>query len=104
VHGGGERVDHRLVAFLRSAELDDAGERGLERDGELRPAEFFGVAVPQRGPLAPPTVETSVAPAVVSSFPGEPSSPSSLPTTALKPRSMFVPWSASPIAASSCVR
>jgi hypothetical protein len=60
--------------------------------------------VPHSGPLAPPTVETSVAPAVISSFPGVSSTPFSFSTTAAKPRSMFVPWSASPIAASSCVR
>src|SRR5689334_9305086 len=61
-------------------------------------------AVPHSGPLAPPTVETSVEPAVVRSLPGGASSPSSFATTAVKPRSMLVPWSASPIAASSCVR
>ena len=61
--------------------------------------------VPNRGPLAPPTVETNVIPTLVRSAPavgGRLSS--SAATAAFMPRSMFDPWSASPIAASSSVR
>ena len=52
-----------------------------------------------------PTVETSVMPTVLSRAPmSSPSNPSSFATAAFMPRSMFVPWSASPIAESSRVR
>ena len=63
-------------------------------------------AVPQSGPLAPPTVETSVLPGQDEQPPGRdaPSCPASALPTASKPRSMFTPWSPSPIAASSWVR
>ena len=77
---GRERVDHRLVARLGGAELDDAGERRVERGGERRrrraPARRRargrrgGAPMPHSGPLAPPTVETSVLPARISSLPG----------------------------------
>ena len=58
------------------------------------------------GPLAPPTEETSVLPAIVSSLPGgsPPFCTASAFVTASKPRFMLMPWSPSPIAASSCVR
>ena len=62
-------------------------------------------SVPNSGPLAPPTVETSVIPTLDSSAPalaGRVSS--SAATAAVMPRSMLEPWSASPIAASSSVR
>ena len=60
--------------------------------------------VPYSGPLAPPTVLTSVIPADLSSAAGAASgAASSLPTTAFIPRRMFEPWSASPISESSLV-
>src|SRR2546429_1273843 len=62
-------------------------------------------AEPHSGPLAPPTAETRVRPASTSWRPGaRPSSASSARTTASKPRVMLVPWSPSPIAASSWTR
>jgi len=61
------------------------------RSPSVRPAARS--AEPQSGPLAPPTVETSVEPAVTRIRPGgsEPSSSASFDTTLEKPRSMFVP-------------
>ena len=67
--------------------------------------------VPYRGPAAPPTVETSVIPTVLNSGPSgapaavSPPGPpaSSLAATACMPRSMLMPWSASPMAESSSV-
>ena len=58
------------------------------------------------GPLAPPTVLTSVLPARMRRRPGgtSPFCPASAFSTASKPRVMFVPWSPSPMAASSWVR
>src|SRR5439155_6533462 len=62
-------------------------------------------AEPHRGPLAPPTVPTSVRPARMRSWPGgELESASRAWTTASKPLVMLVPWSPSPIAASSWTR
>ena len=61
--------------------------------------------MPYSGPAAPPTVETKVRPASFSSWPalGSPAAPT-LAMTAVNPRCMFTPWSASPMAASSWVR
>src|SRR5229473_6346267 len=62
-------------------------------------------ALPQSGPLAPPTVETRVRPATMSSRPGDdPLSASRAWTTASNPLTMLVPWSPSPMAASSWTR
>src|SRR4029077_18319252 len=62
-------------------------------------------ALPQSGPLAPPTVETRVRPATMSRRPGgDPVSASRAWTTASNPLTMLVPWSPSPIAASSWTR
>ena len=63
-------------------------------------------AEPHSGPLAPPTVETSVLPARIRRLPGarlvgvgqRGESPARIP------RVMLIPWSPSPIAESSCVR
>ena len=61
--------------------------------------------MPNSGPLAPPTVETSVIPTLEKSAPAVAGGlSSSAATAAFMPRSMFDPWSASPIAASSSVR
>ncbi len=61
--------------------------------------------VPNSGPLAPPTVDTRVMPTLENSAPGVAGGlASSAATAAFMPRSMFDPWSASPIAASSSVR
>ncbi len=61
--------------------------------------------VPNNGPLAPPTVETRVIPTLVRSAPAVGWGSASIAlTAAFMPRSMFDPWSASPIAASSSVR
>ena len=49
-HGGRERVDHRLLALLRGAELDDAGEGSIERIGELGPVELGRVSERAAGP------------------------------------------------------
>ena len=61
--------------------------------------------VPNNGPLAPPTVLTNVIPTRLNSAAALAggSSPSSAASTAVIPRSMLVPWSASPMAASSWV-
>src|SRR5438132_3577450 len=74
----------------------------------VRPARTVPIcrnSVPYRGPPAPPTVDTSVMPAVFSRAPMSCSSPASstLTSTADIPRSMLIPWSPSPIAASSAV-
>ena len=42
--GGRERVDHRLVAGLGGAEVDDRGQRRVERGGEPLAVEPLGVA------------------------------------------------------------
>ena len=61
--------------------------------------------MPNNGPLAPPTVETNVIPTLDRSAPAFGGGlSSSAATAAFMPRSMFEPWSASPIAASSSVR
>src|SRR6266545_966025 len=62
-------------------------------------------AVPYSGPAAPPTIDTNVLPAWIRSWLGvAPSSALIRARTALKPRCMLVPWSASPLAATSWVR
>ena len=62
-------------------------------------------SVPYSGPPAPPTVDTSVMPTALNSAPTSPGAcPSSLASAACMPRFMLIPWSASPIAESSCVR
>src|ERR1700744_4418294 len=62
-------------------------------------------AVPYSGPDAPPTLEISVRPVSVRTAPGVAGwSASSAATAAVKPRARLVPWSASPMAASSWVR
>src|SRR6266849_6421188 len=62
-------------------------------------------AEPHSGPLAPPTVDTRVRPAMMSRRPGgDPLSAPRAWTTASKPLFMFVPWSPSPMAASSWTR
>src|SRR5206468_12416250 len=64
-------------------------------------------AMPYSGPEAPPTLEIRVLPVTVRIAPGvavfAPGA-SRAPSTAVKPRARLMPWSASPIAASSCVR
>ena len=61
--------------------------------------------VPYNGPPAPPTLETRVMPTVFRSAPmsADPS-PSIFARTAVIPRCMLMPWSASPIAESRSVR
>src|SRR3954464_4405282 len=60
--------------------------------------------VPYNGPLAPPTVLTRVIPTFLNSASAVSSPPPSIAaTTAFMPRSMFAPWSASPMAESSSV-
>ena len=60
--------------------------------------------MPYSGPLAPPTFEIRVMATAFMSAPTSPgSSPSSFSMTARIPRSMLMPWSASPIAWSSRV-
>src|ERR1700761_6251324 len=62
-------------------------------------------AVPYSGPEAPPTLEISVRPVRVRTAPGVAGwSASSAAVTAVNPRARLVPWSASPMAASSWVR
>src|SRR6266568_2732752 len=61
-------------------------------------------AMPYSGPEAPPTLEMRVLPVRVKIAPGVFDAESSAPSTAVNPRERLVPWSASPIAASSCVR
>src|SRR6201992_1620174 len=62
-------------------------------------------AVPYSGPDAPPTLGISVRPVSPRTAPGVAGgSASSAATTAVNPRSRLVPWSASPMAASSWVR
>src|SRR3954469_5542440 len=61
-------------------------------------------AVPYKGPDAPPTLEIRVVPTSTRTSPGVPVVVScSAAVTAVKPRTMLTPWSASPIAESSCV-
>ena len=86
-------------------------ERARQRfavDGRRAPSERPAArrTEPHSGPLAPPTVETSVLPASTQQRPGGSASswPASALPTAVKPRFMLMPWSPSPIAASSCVR
>src|ERR1700674_1632727 len=68
-----------------------------------RPALFS--ALPQSGPLAPPTVETRVRPATMSSRPGVDPAPASRAwTPASHPQTLLMPWSPSPMAASSWTR
>src|SRR3954452_7541269 len=58
-------------------------------------------SVPYNGPAAPPTLDTSAMATVLSTVPGSACSAASSFSTALRiPRSMFVPWSPSPIAVS----
>ena len=111
---GRQRVVHRLVARLGLAAGHDATEPGPQRGGEVcgeavptSPSELpiRRKNVPNSGPLAPPTVETNVIPTLVNSAPAVAGGVSSnAATAAFMPRSMFDPWSASPIAASSSVR
>src|SRR3954449_771083 len=62
-------------------------------------------SVPYRAPAAPPTLETSAMPTAFSDAPmSSPSVASSRSSAFFIPRSMFVPWSPSPIAPSSLVR
>src|SRR4051795_3978942 len=62
-------------------------------------------SVPYRGPAAPPTLETSAIPTAFSDAPmSSPSVVSRRSSTFFIPRSMFVPWSPSPMAPSSLVR
>ena len=75
-----ERVHHRLVARApRRRGPTIARDRGVERVGQLRRRRTSRVAQraagaaqrgPHSGPLAPPTVDTSVLPARISSRPG----------------------------------
>ena len=61
--------------------------------------------VPNSGPLAPPTLESSVIPVFLRMKPISLSAiAGSFSTTLLKPRFIFSPWSASPISRSSPVR
>ncbi len=61
--------------------------------------------VPNSGPLAPPTLDSSVIPVFFRIKPISLSATDgSFSTTLLKPRFMFRPWSASPISVSSWVR
>jgi len=63
--------------------------------------------MPYSGPEAPPTLEIRVLPVTVKMDPGVvvfPPPASSALSTAVKPRARLMPWSASPIAASSWVR
>ena len=110
------RTTSSIAFFLRAPSSTTPSRRRRARRGEFVAPELVRVteraagppqAVPHSGPLAPPpTVETSVPPAVASSRPGGtgPSTSPNFSTTPVKPRSMLVPWSASPIAASSWVR
>src|SRR5829696_10258461 len=89
----------------REARRASSSSRGPKRSASPRVSPAWRKAVPYSGPAAPPTVETKVRPAVLSSWPGVASSMA--PTramTAVKPRCMLTPWSASPMAASSWVR
>src|SRR3954447_12046077 len=61
--------------------------------------------VPYRGPAAPPTLDTSAIPTAFSDAPmSSPSVASRRSSTFFIPRSMFVPWSPSPMSPSSLVR
>src|SRR3954453_567955 len=62
-------------------------------------------SVPYRGPAAPPTLETSAIPTAFSDAPmSSPSVASRRSSAFFIPRSMFVPWSPSPMSPSSLVR
>src|SRR5918994_2425362 len=78
---------------------------GPKRSCSPRASPAWRKAVPYSGPAAPPTVETKVRPAIFRSWPplASPTAPT-LAMTAVNPRCMFTPWSASPMAASSWVR
>src|SRR3989441_1976206 len=114
LHRGLERVDHGLVADGCCAEVLDRSESRREDLDQLHAlegrlvAEHAAAAAQRRAPqspLAPPTVPTSVRPARMRSLPGgELESASRAWTTASKPLVMLVPWSPSPIAASSWTR
>jgi hypothetical protein len=75
------------------------------RSSSSLPAEALPIcrnSVPYNGPAAPPTLETNAIPTALRSAPmSPPSVPSSFSTAFFMPRSMFVPWSPSPIAVSS---
>ena len=107
-------VEHRLVARLGLAARHDAVEAGTQRGGQLAgvalrcrraPPPMRRKKVPYSGPLAPPTVDTSVIPTLLSSAPRRcpAGSRPARPRRPSCPRSMFAPWSASPIAESSSV-
>ena len=116
-HGRGEGVEHRLVAGLGLAAGDDAVEPGPQRLGERLGVEASSTSpaavairrknVPYSGPLAPPTVLHQRHPDLLEQrgrVGGRaPRRSSSAATTAVMPRSMLAPWSASPIAESSSV-
>src|SRR4051812_12870667 len=62
-------------------------------------------SVPYRGPAAPPTLDTSAIPTAFSDAPmSSPSVAARRSSAFFIPRSMFVPWSPSPMAPSSLVR
>ncbi len=91
------------AATITSPEPESGDESATALPARINP-------VPYSGPAAPPTVLISVRPAVFSRAPATArgSSPSGRPAStsariALKPRSMFVPWSPSPMAWSSAV-
>src|SRR5947208_10462395 len=92
-----------MPANASSKALVSSGSPKADASPRERPASRR--AVPYRGPAAPPTRSTSVAPAWTRSSPGDrPSAAATTEATAANPRSMLTPWSASPIAASSWVR
>ena len=100
----GTNMDRGMTAVVDALAGDapPAGPGALLKQAGMTLVRTVGGA---SGPLYG-TFFLRMAPAVVRTRPGGvvPFSSSSFSSTAVKPRSMFVPWSASPIAASSCVR
>src|SRR2546427_3447691 len=92
-------------ARAASSAVDKAGRSTSAASPSALPARRN--AMPYNGPEAPPTLEISVLPVTVRMAPGVGGgvgAASSAPRTAVKPRARLMPWSASPIAASSWVR
>src|SRR5207302_49228 len=89
-------------ARAASSAVDKAGRSTSAAPPSALPARRN--AMPYSGPEAPPTLEIRVLPVRVKIAPGVVAAESSAPSTAVNPRERLMPWSASPIAASSCVR